>query len=140
MEYLKNVSCMACDRKGHVKKECKHDTKENGGPLNTKEAMDKKYEELAAAKKARWEATQHFMGGSEIIGAEDNIPSFEEAIVGENEHDGQSYVMYAGNSSEIIVDIRDKNYVFNQTGSHKSMNQFDILCDNQSTCDVIVNG
>jgi hypothetical protein len=31
-------------------------------------------------------------------------------------------------------------HVFNQTGSHRSMNLLDILCDNQSTCDVIVDG
>jgi hypothetical protein len=145
-EYLKNVSCMACDRKGHVRKECKHDTKEDGSDLNTKAEIDKKYEELAVARKARWEsrqsgeASQHFMGGSEVIDTEEELPSFEEAVIGEDEHDGQSYVMYDGNSSEIIVDLRDKNHVFNQTGSHKSMNLFDILCDNQSTCDVIVNG
>ena len=29
--------------------------------------------------------------------------------------------------------------MFNQTGRHKSMNLYDMLCDNQSTCDVIVN-
>jgi hypothetical protein len=143
---MKNVSCISCDRIGHVRKECKHETKENGDPLNTKEEIDKKYEILAAAKKIRMasrkssEATQYFMGGSEVVDVEDDIPSFEEAIAGEDEHDGQSYAMYDGNSSEIIVDLRDKNHVFNQTGSHKSMNLFDILCDNQSTCDVIVNG
>ena len=34
---------------------------------------------------------------------------------------------------------RDKVHVFNQEGSHKFMGEFDVLCDNQSTCDVIVN-
>lgn len=149
-EFLKKVSCILCDRKGHLRKECKFDTKEDGSNLNTKADMDKKYEQFAAAKAKRWsskqsgEASQHFMGG-EIID-NDDLPSFEEAILEENEHDGQAYVQFTnetihnGNSSEIIVDLREKNHVFNQTGSHKSMNLFDILCDNQSTCDVIVNG
>jgi hypothetical protein len=152
-EYLKNVSCIACERKGHLKKGCKYDTKENGDALNTKQQMEKKYEELAVAKQARSDArgaadsvggSQHFMA-SDVIENEE-IPSFEEAIVDESEHDGQAYVQYAGDVScvgggcEIIVDLRDKNHIFNQTGSHKSMNLYDILCDNQSTCDVIVNG
>jgi hypothetical protein len=149
IEYLKNISCICCDRKGHVKKECKYDTKEDGSALNSKEEMDKKYEEFAEAKRARWDsrksgdASQHFMG-SEVVDTEEEIPSFEEAIIIEDEHDGQAYVQYSndivGSSNKIIVGLRDKNHVFNQTGSHKSMNLFDILCDNQSTCDVIVNG
>ena len=64
----------------------------------------------------------------------DSIPDFEEDILDEEEYDGQAYCQ-----SEIVLDLRDKNYVFNQTGSHKSMNLYDMLCDNQSTCDVIVN-
>ena len=64
----------------------------------------------------------------------DSIPGFEEAILDEEEYDGQAYCQ-----SDIVLDLRDKNHVFNQTGSHKSMDLFDMLCDNQSTCDVIVN-
>ena len=146
-EYLKNVSCILCDWKGHLKKACTHDTKQDGSALNTKESMEKKYDEFAALKKQRLakegNALQHFMGG-EVISNEEEVPAFEEAVLSENEHDGQAYVQFKeeliGNGSEIIVDLREKNHVFNQTGNHKSMNLFDILCDNQSTCDVIVNG
>ncbi|OEU10337.1 hypothetical protein FRACYDRAFT_247347 [Fragilariopsis cylindrus CCMP1102] len=144
-EHQKNMSCVKCDRKGHLKSDCKNDTKEDGSPLNTKEVIEKKFDDIAAAKKIRLAkekeegtGSQHFMGSSIIS---DDVPSFEEAILDENEHDGQTYVQFEsiGNSSDIIVDLREKNHVFNQTGSHKSMNIFDILCDNQSTCDVIVN-
>ena len=76
---------------------------------------------------------------SEIIDYTDlrdsnSIPDFEESILDEEEYDGQAYCQ-----SEIVLDLPDKDYVFNQTGSHKSMNLYDMLCDNQSTCDVIVN-
>ena len=64
----------------------------------------------------------------------DSVPRFEEAILEEEEYDGQAYVQ-----SEIVIDLRDKNHVFNQTGSQKSMTLYDMLCDNQSTCDVVVN-
>jgi hypothetical protein len=39
----------------------------------------------------------------------------------------------------MIIDLRGKNHVYNQTGSHKSMKLFDILLDSQPTCDIIVN-
>ena len=76
---------------------------------------------------------------SEIIDYTDlrdsnSIPDFEESILDEEEYDGQAYCQ-----SEIVLDLPDKDYVFNQTGSHKSMNLYDMVCDNQSTCDVIVN-
>ena len=61
------------------------------------------------------------------------MPNFEEAILSEEEHDGQAYVQ------TFMIDLRDTNHVFNQTGNHRSMRSYDILCDNQSTCDVIVN-
>jgi hypothetical protein len=55
--------------------------------------------------------------GGDVIEEEEKIPSFEEAVLQENEHDGQAYVQYVndtcceGSSSEIIVDLRDKNHV-----------------------------
>ena len=142
-EFLKNMSCVICDRKGHLKKDCKNDTKEDGIPLNSKESIKKKFDEFAALKKQRLvkegSALQHFM--EDAIISSNEIPAFEEAVLGEDEHDGQTCAQFesVGNSSEIIVDLREKNHVFNQTGSHKSMNIFDILCDNQSTCDAIAN-
>jgi hypothetical protein len=65
-EYLKNISCIRCERKGHTKKDCSHDTKEDGSELNSREHMDRKYLEFAVAKHARLSKTgrnalQHFM-------------------------------------------------------------------------------
>jgi hypothetical protein len=140
-----DVTCFKCDRTGHITKFCKFDTKANGDALNNKEAVQKLYHKLADVNRAKWKiindkknvddgtGSQHFMG-SEVIASEE-LPEFEEAILEEEEHDGLSYLQ-----DTMIIDLRGKNHVFNQTGSHKSMNLFDVLCDNQSTCDVIVNG
>ena len=62
----------------------------------------------------------------EVIPSED-IPSLEEAILSEEEHDGQMYTQAA----KIVMDLHDKNHVFNQTYSHKLIHSFDILGDNQ---------
>jgi len=69
------------------------------------------------------------------IESTDDLPDFEQAILDEDEHDGQGYLQ-----DMMIIDLRGKNHVYNQTGSHKSMKLFDLLLDSQSTCDVIVNG
>ena len=50
-EFLKNITCVICDRKGYLKKDCKNDTKEDGSPLNSKESIEKKFDEFAALKK-----------------------------------------------------------------------------------------
>ena len=62
------------------------------------------------------------------------MSDFEETILEEEEYDGQAYVQ-----SKIVIDLRGKNYVFNQTESHKLMTLYDMLCDNKSTCDIVVN-
>jgi hypothetical protein len=137
------IVCFKCDRPGHYTKECTHDKKDNGDALNNKEAIDKMYQDRADAKREKWKATekakdtasgdQHFMGG-EIISSGD-IPEFEQAILEEDEFDGQGFMQ-----DTLIIDVRGKNHVFNQTGNHKSLKLFDMLIDSQSTCDIIVNG
>jgi hypothetical protein len=137
------ITCFKCDRSGHYTKECTHDKKENGDALNNKEAIDKLYQERLDMKRAKYNknnkdkeevgGSQNFMG-SEVIESDD-LPNFEEAILEEEEHDGQAYMQ-----DTMFIDLRGKNHVFNQTGTHKSLNLFDVLCDSQSTCDVIVNG
>ena len=147
-----NLSCFKCGRVGHLTKECKYDKKENGDDLNSKTERDKLYQERADIKQAKWKAyqekknaagaaedtaaaasgAQHYMG-SEVVET-DELPDFEQAIIEEDEHDGQQYM-----HDTMVIDLRGQNHVFNQTGSHKSMKIFDMLCDNQSTCDVIVN-
>ena len=139
------IVCFKCDREGHYTKECTHDKKENGDPLNNKEAVDKMYQERADIRRAKWEAnsknkgeeggSQHFMGGDAEIVPTDDLPAFEEAVVEEDEHDAQGFMQ-----DTMYIDLRGKDHVFNQTGSHQSMKLFDTLIDSQSTCDVIVNG
>ena len=141
------IVCFKCERSGHFTKECTHEKKENGDALNDKEGIQKMYDEKAAAKAAMFKARQankdkkkaeetgtgHFMN-SEIETTEE-LPPFEQAILEEDEHDAQGYLQ-----DTVVIDLRGKNHVYNQTGSHKSMKLFDVLLDSQSTCDVIVNG
>jgi hypothetical protein len=105
------------------------------------------YDERAVAKQARFKArikagkekkkaeeatgATHYMESA--IKSTDILPDFEQAILEEDEHDSQGYLQ-----DTMIIDLRGKNHVYNQTGSHKSMKLFDLLLDSQSTCDVIV--
>ena len=144
----KGLSCFRCDRVGHLATSCTYDKKENDDNVSTKEEINKKYEERAEAKKTRWGGkicSSKSIGGSEnFMNSEtidytdlrdsDSIPDFEETILDKEEYDGQAYCQ-----SKIVLDLRDFNHVFNQTGSHKSLNLYGMLCDNQSACDVIAN-
>jgi hypothetical protein len=138
------ITCFKCEREGHYTKECTHDKKDNSGPLNDRDEVQKLYDERADAKRAKYKAIKdkrkteeagasHFMESA--IESTDDLPEFEQAILEEDEHDGQGFIQ-----DTMIIDLRGKNHVFNQTGSHESMKLFDVLLDSQSTCDVIVNG
>jgi hypothetical protein len=120
--------------------------KANGDALNSREFVQKAYDARSAAKWARIKAdkekkktsdeagaSQHFMGS--IIEDDNEVPDFEQAILEEDDHDGQGCMQ-----DTMIIDLRGKNHVYNQTGSHNSMKLFDVLFDSCSTCDVIVNG
>lgn len=52
--------------------------------------------------------------GVEVIPSE-YILSFEESILSKEEHEGQMYTQ----STEIVINLRNKNHISNQTGSHK---------------------
>jgi hypothetical protein len=144
------IVCFKCEIIGYFSKECTNDKKANGDPLNDQEGIQKMYDEWAVAKQARFKArikagkekkkaeettgTTHYMESA--IESTDNLPDFEQAILEEDEHDGQGYLQ-----DTMIIDLRGKNHIYNQTGSsHKSMKLFDLLLHSQSTCDVIVNG
>jgi hypothetical protein len=143
------IVCFKCERTGHFTKECNNEKKADGSPLNDNETRQKMYDEKAAAKAAKFKAKKankeekkaeeettganHYMDSAIEPSAE--LPDFEQAILEEDEHDGQGYLQ-----DTMIIDLRGKNHVYNQTGSHKSMKLFDVLLDSQSTCDVIVNG
>jgi hypothetical protein len=143
-EIRSGITCFKCERVGHFTKECTHDKKADGNDLNSKEGIQKMYDDRADAKRAKYKAIRekksteeasasHFM--ETAIEFTEDLPDFEEAILDEDEHDGHGFLQ-----DTIIVDLRGKNYVYNQTGSHESMKLFDVLLDSQSTCDVIVNG
>jgi hypothetical protein len=56
--------------------------------------------------------------GGELVPYGD-LPDFEETIIEEDDHNGQQYML-----NTMVIDLRGKNHVFNQTGSHKSMRIF----------------
>ncbi|OEU17119.1 hypothetical protein FRACYDRAFT_237529 [Fragilariopsis cylindrus CCMP1102] len=122
-----------------------NNAKQANGQQHYEQSDKMMYDEKAAAKAAMFKALKakkekkteeagstHFMGGAVEIA---DVPDFEQAIFEEDEHDGHGFLQ-----DTIIIDLRGKNHVYNQTGSHKSMKLFDVLLDSQSTCDVIVNG
>ena len=59
--------------------------------------------------------------------------SFEDAIAQECDHDGHLF-----NIDSYINDLRGSNSAYNYA-SESNYKSFEVLLDNQSTCDVIVN-
>jgi hypothetical protein len=99
-----NMLCFKCERSGHLTKECKFNKKENGDDLNNYSKIQKFYEERAAANKqagyeARKEkrnvkeagASQHFADSA--IEETDDMLDFEQAILDEDEHDRQGFML-----------------------------------------------
>jgi hypothetical protein len=104
------ITCFKCNRNGHYTKECTHDSKDNGDPLNSKDVIQKHYDTRAEAKRERFKSmkakedsygagSQHFMD-TKIIST-DELPDFEQAIIEEDEHDGQGFMQ-----DTMIIDLR----------------------------------
>ena len=64
-------------------------------------------------------------------------PTFEE-LIEEEEDDAYSYGSNFMQKAK-VVDLRGKDHVFNMSKKEHAIKLLEILCDNQSTCDVIVN-
>ena len=133
----RGYNCFKCDRANCVgARDCPHDKKEDGSPVNDDDTSKKLLQEKQAetlARKAREEAgSQHYMGG-EIV------PTFEEAIAREEPHDGYCHVGYLFNQNgDVEEDMTPyHNHIYNQSATKLSL--FQVLLDSQSTCDVFVN-
>ena len=65
------------------------------------------------------------------------VPKFEEAIASEEDDEGWT-TSYAFTTQEINIDLRTTNHAFNQSKISTKLNRFDVLNDNQSTSNIIV--
>ena len=85
-----------------------------------------------AQKAKEEEGSQHYMGG-EIV------PTFEEAIVNEEPHDGYCHVGYLFNQNgDMEEDMTSyHNHIYNQSATKLAL--FLALLDSQSMCGVFVN-
>ena len=72
--------------------------------------------------------TQHFVGG-------EVVPTFEEMISSEGD-DGVTSAYGFTSQGVIEIDVRSTNHAFNQATS--SLGRYDVLNDNQSTSNIIV--
>jgi len=140
------VTCFNCERKGHVNKECTFDTKEDGSPLNTREEKKKIYDDFARKRRERQRANRKndnnganteegnvCLLDSATIPNEGDIMSFEDAIAQVCDHDGHLFSI-----DSYVIDLRGSNSAYNYA-SESNCKSFEVLLDNQSTCDVIVN-
>ena len=80
---------------GHFTKDCTHDKKENGNELNTEEVINVKYQEKSDIKRARItaaigekKAKKAEEGGARYFIDSAIIPTFDEQIMIEDDHDG----------------------------------------------------
>ena len=137
------MKCFRCDREGHVTKECRANTKSDKSPLNSPDVIDGKYKELADAKALRRRnqpgttdtVEEQHMTDSLVQVSED--PTFQE-LIEEEEDDAYSYGSNFMQKAK-VVDLRGKDHIFNMSKKDHTTKLLEILCDNQSTCDVIVN-
>ena len=65
------------------------------------------------------------------------MPTFKEAISSEDDHEGWT-TSYTFASQEININLRTKNHAFNQAKVSIRLDRFNMLNDNQSTSNVIV--
>ena len=141
---------------GHYTKDCTHDKKEDGNELNTEEVINVKYHEKSNTKRAKIaaaiggkKAKKEGDGGAGYFIDSAIIPTFDDQIMIEDDHDGYNhdaychtsyqFMMLVGEDDPRVIEIylRATNHVFNQ--SEKTIRSFEVLLDSQSTCDVIIN-
>ena len=111
--------------------------KEDGSPVNSDDASKELYEakvKESADQRARFLTgeTQMFIGG-EIV------PTFDELIETEEDNEGMTLTAYAFHQEQQEIEIeltKCENHAYNQASTN--LDRFDMICDNQSTSDVIV--
>ena len=147
-DYKKGIECFKCGRMGHFTKDCTHDKKENGNELNTKEVINVKYQEKSDAKRARIavaikgkKAKKAEEGGAGYFIDSAIIPTFDDQITFEDDHNGYDHDAYCHTSYQFMmlvgeddprvikIDLRATNHVFNQSG--KNIRSFEVLLDSQ---------
>ena len=150
--------CFRCERArpecAGVKK-CEFETKADGSAVNTEDVIDKKFKELKDVLR-RKKST----GGASHVITSEVIPTWDKLADEEKSHDGNlqmdwAFVQHGAQLEDtkdvdidmdkkvIVYDIsRQSDHVYNQNESSSrasSRKRWELLLDNQSTCDVIIN-
>ena len=136
-------NCFRCERPGCLFYKCTQEKKADGTDVNDKAYIEKKLAEVkkkGEERRAVWNksdasygdtgGSQHFIGG-------EVVPTFEEAIASEDDDEGWT-TSYAFTSQEINIDLRTTNHAFNQSKISTKLSRFDVLNDNQSTSNIII--
>ena len=133
-------TCLKCDRVNEcTATTCTHTTKADGSPVNSKDEIDKRVLEMKITSIKRrhnnksTDGVQHFLDS-------DILPSFMDVVSEESpyEEDVESGFAFVQDDLVIIEDVTGHNdHIYNQ--SSINLADTDILCDSQSTSDVIVN-
>ena len=66
------------------------------------------------------------------------MPTFEEAVSSEDDHKGWTTSYDAFATKEININLHTTNHTFNQAKVSTRLDSFDVLNDNQSTSNIIV--
>ena len=141
--------CFRCDQLGCTFWKCKETKKENGRPVETDEVAKQKYNDAKkswdAAAAAKRDAVKK---GSDAVGTEETagqqhfiggevVPTFDKMISGDDSDDDDITRAYGFTSQGVIeIDVCSTNHAFNQATS--SLGRYDVLNDNQSTSNIIV--
>ena len=129
--------CFKCDRKGHPSYKCTETMKEDGTPVNSNDASNKLYD--AKIKESADRRARFRTGGTQMFIGEEIVPTFDELFETEEENEGMAFTSCAFHQDQQNIEIdltRCENHAYNQASTN--LDRFDILCDNQSTSDVIV--
>ena len=136
-------NCFKCERPGCLFYKCTQEKKADGTAVNDKAYIEKKQAEVKKAgeeRRAAWsksDAAGGDTGGVGLFVGGEVVPTFEEAIASEEDNEGWT-TSYAFASQEINIDLRTTNHAFNQSKISTKLSRFDVLNDNQSTSNIIV--
>ena len=150
--------CFRCEKTKptcNKAKNCKFDTKEDGSLINSQDVIAEKFCIMKEEVKKR--KAGGTVGGSNHALQGEILPNWDDVLVEEDSHNGNAMFDWAflqdsqlerdlvvdQDKKEIWCDVSEKkNHSCNQAGSKRRgviWKMWELLLDNQSTCDVIIN-
>lgn len=152
---VEEPKCFDCLRVGHVIKDCTFATKEDGSPLNTPEEKKRMYNDYAKEKRKKEctakkgtkgrdvDRSTNFTDTDIVSNVPEDLPTFERSPLAEDKFSFNiKGVIINRNKAEIQVDLGDTKLVYNSAPKQTVTaldRLFEVLLDNQSTCDVFIN-